>query len=176
MTSYDWACWRGGNPPDSYLGRARFDSRPEHLLSWLRISWFSSGPPGKCRDGTSIGPRPLPSKSFPVHHSSIILPFDVTVATDNKPQQEVLGRTNRLISLIRHGSHWKRRVQQFFYYCVCIRYRVNVSTEPLPSNDRGIFTEPLSSNGRGIFTELLPSNYRGIHRHTRTHIDNSVIS
>jgi hypothetical protein len=28
--------------------------------------------------------------------------------------QEVLGRTNRLLSLIRHGPHWKRRVQQFF--------------------------------------------------------------
>jgi hypothetical protein len=25
---------------------------------------------------------------------------------------------------------------------MCIRYRGNVSTEPLPSNDRGIFTEP----------------------------------
>jgi hypothetical protein len=35
-----------------------------------------------------------------------------------------------------------RRVQQFFYCSVCIRYRGNVSTEPLPSNDRGIFTKP----------------------------------
>jgi hypothetical protein len=50
--------------------------------------------------------------------------------------QEVLGRTNRLRSLIRRGPHWKRRVQQF-YCCVCIHYRGNVSTEPLPSNDRG---------------------------------------
>jgi hypothetical protein len=39
--------------------------------------------------------------------------------------------------LIRHGPHWKRRVQQFFYCCLCIRYRGNVSTEPLPSNDKG---------------------------------------
>jgi hypothetical protein len=60
--------------------------------------------------------------------------------------QEVLGRTNRLLSLIRHGPHRKRHVQQFFYCCVCIRYRGNVSTEPLPGNDRGIFTEPLPSN------------------------------
>jgi hypothetical protein len=56
-------------------------------------------------------------------------------------QQEVLGRTNRLFSLIRHGPRWNRRVQQFFYWCVCIRYRGNVSTEPLPSNDRGIHIE-----------------------------------
>jgi hypothetical protein len=61
----------------------------------------------------------------------------------------VLGRTNRLLFLIRHGSHWKRRFHQF-YCCVCIRFSGNVSTEPLPSNDRGIFTEPLPSNDKGI--------------------------
>jgi hypothetical protein len=60
-------------------------------------------------------------------------------------KQEVLGRTNRLLSFIRHGTHWKRRVQQFFYCCVCIRYRGNVSTEPLPSNDRGIQTHRLTT-------------------------------
>jgi hypothetical protein len=52
-------------------------------------------------------------------------------------KQEVLGRTNRLLSFIQHGPHWKRRAQQFFDCCVCIRYRGNVSTEPLPTNDRG---------------------------------------
>jgi hypothetical protein len=46
-------------------------------------------------------------------------------------KQEGLGRTNRLLSLIRYGPHWKRRVQKFFYCCACIRYRGNVSTEPL---------------------------------------------
>jgi hypothetical protein len=96
-------------------------------------------------------------------------------------QQEDLGRTNRLLFLIRHGQHWKRRIQQFFYCFVCIRYRGNVSTEPLPSNDRGIFTEslpskdkgiftePLPINDKGIFTEPLPSNDRGIHRERNTH-------
>jgi hypothetical protein len=52
-------------------------------------------------------------------------------------KQEVLGRTNRLLSSIRQGLHWKRRVQQFFYCWVYIRYRANVLTEQLPSNDRG---------------------------------------
>jgi hypothetical protein len=56
--------------------------------------------------------------------------------TDLITKQEVLGRTNRLFSLIRHGPHGKRRVQQFFYCCVCIRYRGKFSTESLPSNDR----------------------------------------
>jgi hypothetical protein len=32
---------------------------------------------------------------------------------------------------------------------VCIRYRGNISTEPLPSNDKGNFTEPLPSNDWG---------------------------
>jgi hypothetical protein len=51
---------------------------------------------------------------------------------------------------------------------VCIRYHGNVSTKPLPSNDRGIFTEPLPSNERGIFTEPLPSNDRGGYTQTHT--------
>jgi hypothetical protein len=82
---------------------------------------------------------------------------------------EVLGRTNRLLSLIRHEPHWKRRVWQFFCFCVCIRYRGNVSTEPLPSSDRGIFIEPLPSSDRGIFTEPFLATIRGIHTHTHTH-------
>jgi hypothetical protein len=70
-----------------------------------------------------------------------------------KIKQEFLGRTNRLLSLRRHGPHWNRRVQQFFYCSVCIRYRGSVSTELLPSSDRGIFTEPLPSSDRGyIYT------------------------
>jgi hypothetical protein len=52
--------------------------------------------------------------------------------------KQVLGRTNRLLSLIWHRPHRKWRVQQFFYCCVCIRCRGNIFTEPLPSNDRGI--------------------------------------
>jgi hypothetical protein len=77
-------------------------------------------------------------------------------------QQEALGRTNRLLSLIRHGPRLKRRVQQVFYCCVCIRYHGNISTEPLPSNDGRIFTEALPSNDKGIFTEPSPSNDRRI--------------
>jgi hypothetical protein len=58
-------------------------------------------------------------------------------------EQEILGRTNGLLSLIRHGPHWKRLVPTILpLFCVCIRCRGKVSTAPLPSNDRGIFTEP----------------------------------
>jgi hypothetical protein len=47
-------------------------------------------------------------------------------------EQQVLGRTNRLLSLIWHGPHRKRHVQQFCYCC-----RGKIFTEMLPSNDRG---------------------------------------
>jgi hypothetical protein len=47
------------------------------------------------------------------------------------------------------GHIEKRRVQQFCC-CMCICYRSNVSSEPLPSNDKGMFNEPLHSNDRGI--------------------------
>jgi hypothetical protein len=37
-----------------------------------------------------------------------------------KLRQQVLGRSNRLISLIWQGMHRKRRVQKLFYSCLCI--------------------------------------------------------
>jgi hypothetical protein len=40
---------------------------------------------------------------------------------------------------IKHGSHRKRRLKLFFYCCMCILCRGSVSTEPLPSNERGIY-------------------------------------
>jgi hypothetical protein len=48
------------------------------------------------------------------------------------------GSDNRLLSLIWQGTHRKRRIQQFFYSCVCIRCRGNVFTETLPGNNSGI--------------------------------------
>jgi hypothetical protein len=40
------------------------------------FSCCSSVPPGKCWHNTSIRTIPFPSKSFQIHHSPIILPFD----------------------------------------------------------------------------------------------------
>jgi hypothetical protein len=37
---------------------------------------FSSVPQAKFKDNASVGPRSFPSKSFPVHNSSVSLPFD----------------------------------------------------------------------------------------------------
>jgi hypothetical protein len=38
---------------------------------------------------------------------------------------------------IRHKPHRGGRVQIFCYFCLCIRCRGNVFTEPLPNNDKG---------------------------------------
>jgi hypothetical protein len=44
-------------------------------------------------------------------------------------KQEILGEVITYFPVIWYGQHRKRRVQQFFYCCVCM---------PLPSNNRGI--------------------------------------
>jgi hypothetical protein len=51
----------------SRLG-ARLERRMEHRLAWGFLS-FSSVPPGKCQDRTSIKPQTSPSKSLQIHHS-----------------------------------------------------------------------------------------------------------
>jgi hypothetical protein len=53
---------------------------------------------------------------------------------------------------------------------MCIRYRGNVSTEPLLGNDRGIFTESLPSNDKGTFIMPLPRNDKGIHTNTQSNV------
>jgi hypothetical protein len=48
---------------------------------WTGFARFSSDPPGTCWDSTTIWPWALPSKSFLIHYSLIILPFS-TVQSD----------------------------------------------------------------------------------------------
>jgi hypothetical protein len=51
------------------LPQCRFVHHKPHMLPVRE-------PGPKFRDSPSTRPRPLPSKSFPIHHSSVILPFD----------------------------------------------------------------------------------------------------
>jgi hypothetical protein len=64
------------NTPASYLGGPGFRSRPGDRLSWLRFYWFSSAPAANAGIVPYIRPRPLPSISFPTHHSPVTLSFD----------------------------------------------------------------------------------------------------
>jgi hypothetical protein len=57
------------------LGGVRFKSRPEQQLARLRISWFSSAPPGKFRDSalnySTTAPFHILSNSLSSNHSMI---------------------------------------------------------------------------------------------------------
>jgi hypothetical protein len=112
------------NPLDStnkylylYSTSDRFESWPRHWLSWLKCAWFLSVPRGKYRDGTSIWPRSLVSKSFEIHHCRIILPSD---AVYSRYCDVILGlwcpylptSASELLEkfpryLVRALSHWK---------------------------------------------------------------------
>jgi hypothetical protein len=59
---------------------------------------------------------------------------------------------------------------------VCIRYRGNVSTEPLPSNDKRVLTEQMPTNDRGILTELLLCNDKEGYTDERARAHSNVIS
>jgi hypothetical protein len=49
---------------------------------------------------------------------------------------------------------------------MCIRYRVNISTEPLPSNDGGLSTEPLPINNKGGYTDTHAQTATWYHKPT----------
>jgi hypothetical protein len=55
-------------------------------------------------------------------------------------RQEVLGRADRLLSLIRHGPHRRRRVKQF-HWCTCIHCRGNVITDRCVATIRDTHTD-----------------------------------
>jgi hypothetical protein len=57
---------------------------PSHRLSRLGFSWLSSVPPGKSREIISIGPRPLPYKSFkgPIHDQSCCATWLIVCGAD----------------------------------------------------------------------------------------------
>jgi hypothetical protein len=81
---------------------------------------------------------------------------------------EILGRINRLLSLIRHGPHWKRRVQHFFYCFVCFVSAVTF----LPSRCLAMIGGFLPSRCLATIKVFLLSRrvatIGGIHRHTHT--------
>jgi hypothetical protein len=58
-------------------------------------------------------------------------------------EQEVLGRTNRLLSFdTARNAKENDASSSSVYCCMCIRYRVKVFTEPFPINGNGIYIQP----------------------------------
>jgi hypothetical protein len=77
-----------------------------------------------------------------------------------------MNHNNRLLSLIRHGPHWKWRVQQFFY-CSCA-FVITVTF--LPSlwlaMIRGFLPSRCLATIRGLLSSRCLATIRGIHGHT----------
>lgn len=89
-----WTVWRSSKVLDSYSG---------HRLSWTRF-------PHALQENTwavlRFRPRQLPFKSFPMNHSSAILPFDASIpASDSaiknpQTQNSLISANNQRVSLL----------------------------------------------------------------------------
>jgi hypothetical protein len=62
----DRAGWRSGNAIELYSRGAPFESPPRQVILIELVVFL--GPSSKCRESTSIRPRRLPSKSFPIQN------------------------------------------------------------------------------------------------------------
>jgi hypothetical protein len=69
------AGWCRGISLDAYSSGRRFESPSGHRLSWLRFIIVLLSP-GESKGIMLIRPRPRPSNYFPIHHSSVRVPFD----------------------------------------------------------------------------------------------------
>jgi hypothetical protein len=86
-------------------------------------SYYSSVHLGKCPDSASIRPRPLPSKTFPIHHSYIILTSTVLLLDLGRFQfLNSIGLLGRGISTSQgrylHTEQYRHRINAHRYPCL----------------------------------------------------------
>jgi hypothetical protein len=62
---------RNVNASEFYLGSIRFEFGSRHWWSGQDFRWFFMTPSGKFWDSTSIRPRSLPSKYFPIYRRKL---------------------------------------------------------------------------------------------------------
>jgi hypothetical protein len=110
-----------------------------------------------CPRSTVVHPRYLFSYRKCTHLRKPSFLVSLTNASWLNHEQKVLGKTNLLLSFIRHRKHKKRRVNNFFYGCMCIRCRGNNFIEPLPSNDREITHIDTQTDGSDLW--ITPSRW-----------------
>jgi hypothetical protein len=67
----------------AYSGCPGFKSRPREWLSWLKFFVVFLSP--SCQESTLNWVTALPSTSFPIHHSCIIVSLDTIEASDQQP-------------------------------------------------------------------------------------------
>jgi hypothetical protein len=64
--------WDSNNSVGSFSGASCLKHQLERAGYHDKFFWFTLFPPGKCWDSTLIKPWPLPSKFFPLNHSSVV--------------------------------------------------------------------------------------------------------
>jgi hypothetical protein len=90
-----------------YSGGARFECLPYIGYSLWRFPWFYRIAPGKCRYSTLIKSRSHPFKSFPIHHSFIILQFNAV--------QSVIQNASSKNPTPKMSLHWRSYFQRLYY-------------------------------------------------------------
>jgi hypothetical protein len=87
------------NTPASYSGGSGFKSPPGDQLSWLRFSWFSSVPLGKCRDKT-LNCKPGSSVSIVSGFGLEDRAIEVRSPEEMKGSWTALGHTHPSVQLV----------------------------------------------------------------------------
>jgi hypothetical protein len=112
---------------------------PPRPFTGIALPSNSAGDSSKTRSPSpKLSPASAGSNSSPASSQIYCFPFLFFYSSclPNRCLAMIEGYTERRTGshFIRHGQHWKRRVQQFPYCCVCIRCPGDVFTKPLPSN------------------------------------------
>jgi hypothetical protein len=74
-------------------------SRPRYMKAALVLPW-------RTRDSTSVRERLLPSRSFPIHHPSVILTFETVCHTESALNEMYLSPKCKFLSLSLWKSWW----------------------------------------------------------------------
>jgi hypothetical protein len=113
-------------------------------------SWFYLVPPGKSWNSTSIRPWPLPSKPFPTHHSSIIIPSGIIQSqfwkSIIKQRMERKQKTYFLFRIV-----WNKMI-----YCHCFYWKAQETQEGLDLNRTHhhlVYADGINLQGENIYTE-----------------------
>jgi hypothetical protein len=91
-------------------------------------------------------------------------------------EQEVLGRTNRLLSLIQHGPHWKRRVQKFFHCWGVFVNAVTFLPSRCPATIGGLLPGHCLATIGGILPSRCLATIEDTHARARSHTQTATWS
>jgi hypothetical protein len=120
------------------LAVTRFESRPQHRISWLKFFLrFSSVLPSKFRDHTSTKPH----GSLLIYYSSVIVPFDFTCTpnTDSSAKKKQK-KTNKQTKSLKHGRQYSESCKYYREWAGILR-----ATEATSYRNQSASTHPAAS-------------------------------